>query len=154
MECQLRINPMMTMDFGRKCSVLRCSVRWSSNEWEINVRNHVNDVHVQKKEQKYIFSILWFQYVKTLVASIQYVIFFFEEAKIRAKKIIIFLINILLRLSILHSFQSTSPLSFESNSPAKTQERRKTKTLSAPTTRKEQSNAKKKKKGGRIKERS
>ena len=35
--------------------------------WEITL----NDV-VQKKEQKYIIFHLWFQYVKTLVTTIQY----------------------------------------------------------------------------------
>ena len=83
-----------------------------SNERSINVREITWTTY-----NKFIFSILWFQYVKTLVTSIQYVNFWFwEEGKKSAKnqqkiskKILLFLIDILL---IKSSFQLTRPLSF------------------------------------------
>ena len=104
-----------------------------------------------KNQKKFIFH-LWFQYVKTLVATIQYVIFFVEESKNQGKKDYFLII-------LLPICESSSPsidvATFSSGTIAKSQERSKTTLLSAPTTRKERSNAKKKKKErGRIEERS
>ena len=90
-----------------------------------------------------------------LVTTIQHVNFFCEEGKNQGKKDN-FLIDILFHLWILHSFQSTLPLSFESDSTGKTQELSESTNFVRATTRKEEEqNAKKKKKEGRrIEERS
>ena len=45
---------------------------------------HVNDVLKKRTKKKIFYFMISFQYVKMLVTTIQYVTFFYEEAKIRA----------------------------------------------------------------------